>query len=227
MPYRRAYKPRYKRRTTRRGTSSSGAWYNKKYSTLQIAKAAWKGVKYIKGLVNSEVYKFDNTISSTTGSDSPFVSHLTDIAQGDGDAARTGNSLYVRSVSSHLTISQNASATFTRMTVWLIQDTQQVGDTNPAYADIFETASPDTFLNTDTVGRFTILWRRSYCMSAAATEQFQINISKPLRLHVRYNGTASSDVQRNGLYLVAISDNLVATNPPSIQGQIRVSYHDN
>ena len=35
-------------------------WYNRKYSTAQIARAAWRSAKYIRGLVNSEMFHKSN-----------------------------------------------------------------------------------------------------------------------------------------------------------------------
>ena len=35
------------------------------FSLGQLARKAWSGVKYIKGLVNSEMYKMDINITST------------------------------------------------------------------------------------------------------------------------------------------------------------------
>ena len=44
-------------------------------------------------------------------------------------------------------------------------------------------------------------------------------------LPVRYNGTTSDDIQKNGLYIVyASSDN---TNSPNLTIDIRTSYNDN
>ena len=66
-----AYRRRrvYKKRTPK-------PWYRKKYSVSQMASAAYKGVKYIKGLVNSEMFDVvtaaSNTSMTNTGTGSSF-----------------------------------------------------------------------------------------------------------------------------------------------------------
>ena len=55
-----------------------------------------------------------------------------------------------------------------------------------------------------------------------------IKINKVMRSHVRYNGTSSTDIQKNGLYLIISSDQSDAsTTEPLVDYVVRVNYHDN
>lgn len=191
---------------------------------MQLASAAWRGVRYIKGLVNSEM--FHNTISNTT-----YPNHLgtiiplTDIAIGDTAVTRTGNSLFVRSIVMNMNCSQNASAldnTFIRMI--LFTDTQQVPDTTPTFSNILASNGPNALVNLDSAGRYKFLKTWEFALSTQNPAKV-IKYYKNLRHHVRYNGSAATDVQKGGLYLALVSSQ--TTNTPTLNYHARIGYHDN
>lgn len=215
------------RKTYRKRTYKKKPWYNKKYSTLDIAKKAWYATKYLKGLVNSEMLHKDTTF--TLGSNQNAIFAFTAIAQGDDDGARTGNSILLRSLYIRGRITINSAVTnYSRVSMLLVKDKQQVADTAPAIGDIVKTATdPDTFLATGTLGRFKVLWRKTFTPTVNTAGRPGIDFNKYWKVqdHVRYNGTTSADIQRNGYYLVVITDE--ATNYPTVVINARVGYHDN
>lgn len=200
-------------------------WYEKKYNAMQLAHKAYKGVWYLKGLVNSEMFHIINSASPTV-SNTGSISSLTNIGQGDVISNRTGNSVLVRNLLIRLSLEQHASATFTFYRVMLVVDTQQIGDTSPTIADILESSSTLSSLNTNEPGRFVVLknWFLSTDTGRGLTQYLEW-YSDNLMLHVKYNGTASSDIQRNGIYLVLLSDQ--ATNTPTCFYNVKIGYHDN
>jgi len=215
MVYRKTYKKKqYKKKP----------WYNRKYTPAEVAYRAYRGVRYLKGLVNSELLKSD-TNSNTTISNSGTIIRMVDIAQGDGDGQRTGNSILIRSINLKMAFFQHASATDTLYRVILLQDKQQQADTNPTVADILESTSTLSPLNSDTVGRFKILKNWFFHTSDASDTVKHFNFFLNLRQHMRYNGSASTDYQKDGIYLLLLSDQ--STNTPTIYYNKRVSYHDN
>lgn len=228
MAYRRRnYRRRYGRR--RRNT----AWYNKKYSAKQLAVKAVKGVSYLRGLVNSEIFKHEirTTILPNNGG---LVIPFTNIAIGDEDDRRTGNSIYVRSINARFTITRNELATAGSMPLvrlMLVVDKQQAEDAYPFASNVLETTSsvyaPLSQLNSQTVGRFTVLKSALYTIyddRPVVTGQWNIN----LRLHVRYNGIDGTDIQKNGIYLIAVSNKDYGDdNCPRLMLSGRVNYHDN
>lgn len=213
-------------RRVRRRARPSG-WVGKIAGGARLAYRAWRMAKYIKGLVNSELYKFDATFSSANVSDTGNVTHLTAIAQGDGVAARTGNSIYVRAVNIHGTLTFNVAASVISQTVRvaIIVDTQQIGDIAPSLTTIYSASGPYGHLNADTVGRFKVLWTRTYILDTN-NPTLKVDINIPMKHHVRFNGTASTDIQKGGIYFIASSSQSTA-NYPTFSGESRVSYHDN
>lgn len=217
MAYRR--RVRFRRRRARRAP-----WYRRKYNAVQLASKALRGLNYVKGLVNSEM--FHNTISSVSNP-TPLgtIIPLTNIAIGDSAVTRTGNSLFVRSIVMNFNCSQNASAldnTFIRMV--LFTDTQQVSDTTPVSGDIFATTGPNALVNLDSAGRYKFLKTWAFSLSTQNPAKI-IKYYKNIRHHVRYNGSAATDVQKGGIYLALVSSQ--STNTPTLEYQIRVGYHDN
>jgi len=229
----------FKRRTRRYAPRRPGDnWFNSGYKTVSkytnwsAINTALQDIWKLKGLINSEKYKLDIADSGTVIlNNGTYSQHLTAVAIGDGDNQRTGNSIYVRSVnikgSCIFNTAGGAANQFMRL--MLIEDTQQISDTVPTLATVLQTTgtgnSYNSHLNTATVGRFKILYNKVYELDSvkAPARNFEINL--PMRHHVRYNGTASTDVQRGGLYLMAIADS--TADGPTLIYQSRTSYHDN
>jgi len=218
--------PRPYSRSRRRGASRrrSTPWYRRKYDAMSLAAKAAKGVWYLKGLVNSEMLHNQLT-GNTTVSNTGVVTLLNGMAQGDTSSQRTGNSILMRNVFLRLVFTQSAAATSTIYRVMLIKDTQQVGDQSPAAPDILESLNPLSPLNTSTVGRFKVMKNWFFTTDDTKTQTQVLNLYKDFRFHTKFNGTANTDIQKNGLYLFMITDQ--PTNVPRVDFTWKVGYHDN
>lgn len=147
------------------------------------------------------------------------------MAQGDTSSQRTGNSILMRNVFLRLVFTQSSAATSTIYRVMLIKDTQQVGDQSPAAPDILESLNPLSPLNTSTVGRFKVMKNWFFTTDDTKTQTRVLNLYKNFRFHTKFNGTANTDIQKNGLYLFMITDQ--PTNVPRVDYTWKVGYHDN
>lgn len=227
MAYRRYPKRKVYRR--RRRAPASSSWFSTKSFTPQSAYAlatqAAKDIWYLKGLVNSEMLKYDISTTSTAVNSSGTIIPLSGIAQGDGDSARTGNSILIRKMLLRMQFYQNAAAANTTFKVLLFMDKQQIGDTAPAVTDVLDSASTLSPLNSNTVGRFNVLGSWLFHTSTDRDTVVEKNFFKDLRTHIRYNGNLGTDIQKNGIYLLMISDQ--GTNIPTVYYNWRLSYHDN
>ena len=219
--------PRYRKKNYRKKTP----WYNKKYNALQIAGKALSGVKYLKGLVNSEMLHV-NQVNAAGIDYNGTIYHLTNIGQDDTASGRTGNSLLLKSVFLRVKFEKDASATSSScIKMMIIQDKQQVSDTTPAISDILESSgniySPLSPLKIGSSGRYKILYSKQFTLDVTGGWTSKV-IEKyiPMYLHVRYNGTAGTDIQKNGIYVIFISDK-VTTLLPTQTMYSRLGYHDN
>lgn len=217
----------YKRRPLIRRRKKRQQWYNRKYSTLDIAKKAWYATKYLKGLINSEKMYVDRTMSLASQSE---IYNLQLLSQGDGAGNRTGNSILVRSIylRGYMQINPSVSVV-TRVSLCLVQDTQQIADTVPTILDIFTSISPEATIKvgntTNSAGRFKILWRKNYSLIQGQVPNINLDKFFKLYSHVKFNGTGVNDIQKNGYYLVVMSSEV--TNFPTVSITSRMGYYDN
>jgi len=61
-----------------------------------------------------------------------------------------------------------------------------------------------------------------YCLNSARTTGVVLRNSKKLKVHSTYNGGASTDIQKNGLYKLIVMDTV-----GTVTGSYRLFYHDN
>jgi len=227
MPFRRRYGRRMRRRRGRPAWLSFIRSKKAVSNTGSLAYMAWKGVKRLKRLVNVEKKKFDQTIDttvSTTGSVLP----LSNVAQGDTDQTRDGNSIKPLYLFGRARMTLYPSGGDTSLRVILLRDTQQTADTTPVIGDILDGSFALDFtlcpLNNESVGRYTILSDRTYTMY---TDKPILTTILRVRLggHIRFNGVNGTDIQKNGLYLLLVSNQ--ATEVPTFQWAPRLTYTDN
>lgn len=219
MPYR--TRSRRVRRTRRKSP-----WYKRRYNALQLAAKAARGVWYLKGLVNSELLKNDISIPNTTISDAGLVQSCQLMAQGDGDSNRTGNSVLARQLLVRIRIAKASTPTLTYVRAYIVIDTQQIGDTLPTLSELLHTVDVDSPLSRTTAGRFKILWTKTILLTGDKPA-YHLERAFKMRHHIRFNGTAGADIQKGGIYLMLLGDQSVSTNYPSLDGHLRLSYHDN
>jgi len=208
-----------KRRYHRRSTV--GGYANMAFKAFKLAK-------YLSTMINCEVKKYDvsDTVAAvdTTGN----VIHLNPVAQGDTDDTRDGNSILSKSIAVKLQCGKHASATASILRAMLVVDTQQVADTAPTVADILDSTGNkvSAFLNSNSVGRFKILQDKRFQLTSTTLIERFISFGASLKgMHCRFNGTAGTDMQKNAVYLVLVSDE--AANCPSVQYTSRYSFYDN
>lgn len=226
MPFRRRYGPQ-KRRVFRPKGRRANPWARYGAKGGMLAQKAFNLAKYLKSLINVEKHKFDVSLSSTNNqNDTPVTTHITAIPIGDTEGTRTGNTimtkyLYVRGRKAL----DPSGPNYARVREVIVRDKQQIADSAPGYADVFESTGTQAFLNKNTVGRFDILHDKIFDLDAQNPQQIYKYYIPLGQSHVRYNGTGASDVQKGGLYSFTLSDS-AATGPQS-SATCRLMYIDN
>lgn len=216
----------YRRRVRFRRRARRAPWYRRKYNALQLASKALAATKYIRGLVNSEMLHSTISGGPLSFSNTGTVLHLTATSQGDTDSGRTGNSIFVRNLLLNLNIQTNLSNLNNQfLRLILFQDTQQIADTTPSTTDLLAGSFPNSPLNQANAGRFKILKNWEFSLTTGVNNTRVIKKYFKLWHHVRYNAGATTDIQKGGLYLLALSDQ--ATNPPVMGYYAKIGYHDN
>lgn len=232
------YRRRYARkRTYRRRRRTTKPWYAKKYSVAQMATSAIRGVNYIRGLVNSELFKYDKQVNEFDTSNIPDQWSLTDIPKGDNEGERTGNSILLKRIAVRGYVRRNDAATTLSnrvriILVYIPQCNTLLPWGLPTYDMIYDTTSYtsknriDAFLNNNTVGKYTILYNKvKYLTNDRPVSS--ININKVINKHTRWSNNVADNSGyisgHVGLYVLADSE----VNPPIINWSSRTYYHDN
>lgn len=230
MAFRR-FRKRVGIRRKRRSAVSTWRRYGAKAGGL--AYKAWRGVRYIKSLINVEKKFFDVTGTTTidgTSSTSGSIISLSNIAQGDDYNNRSGNSILLQSLlfRGKATIASTFKPTTIR--VMLLIDNDQRG-TDPTFTDIFETGVGTNItrpLNHNVGKRFNVLWDRVTSMDEFNQRRFLHTFRKFYGQHIKYQGTAGADASayEGNLYLVLASD-VATSDAPSFDYSVRLRYTDN
>lgn len=216
---------------------------NPKNSLVQVSKkqvdqnqsrTIQRLVKLTRGIAPERKF-FDTSLSFINVTDSTgAIQNITLIPQDDTVSGRTGNKIRIKALYVQTRISTQSLSglveSFIRFAV--VQDMQQVSDTSPTVSQIVNNpALPQNSLMTiPNQGRFKILklfkLSDGTMMSGSNATQSAVQSWRRFGLDivVTYNGTAGTDIQKNGIYVICY------TNEPSdvidADGIARVTYVD-
>lgn len=195
---------------------------------MDIASKAWTGVKYLKGLVNAELHMNDITASGTVDYTTGAVTSLNQIAIGDDISQRTGQSILVKYLSFRGIVYRNSANQNETFRIMVVRDKSNQGSA-PTCADILQSTgsafAPLSNLDLQWKDRFEILYTRTLTVSATNAEQVFKGYIR-LQKHVKFDGTASTDAQKDSLWFLIISDQTGA-NLPSYRLYARTAFYDN
>lgn len=206
------------------------AWYARKYTPMEVAQKALHGVQKLKGLVNSERHVTDTTpcySGTVTDTTTNQTISLNQVAQGDTNSTRTGNSILMKTFHLKGYLTWSSSSFTDRVLFMVVQDKQQIGDSTPNFSD-FYTGDINSFPKDFSKQRFKVLktmWLKQTIDNSKS--QIPINMFIKYQTHVYFNGTTTTDVARNGVYCILISNKAAASNPPTLSLNSRVTFYDN
>jgi len=174
-----------------------------------------------------ELKKYDKAQQTNDMPTTAYFVDLINIQQGLDITERIGNKINIKYIHINGFIQHNNTATVGQVCkVMIVTNKQQVPDTTPTATQLFSdpTNSSTSPINKLTAGQFRILYSKTIIVDPS-NETKILKINKKCNLLQQYNGVATTDIQRNGLYLVMCSsDN---TNKPTLTFNSRVSYTDN
>lgn len=225
----------YDRRVKAPGPRTSG-------SLTQQVKALQRAVKKVLPEMKYADAVLDTSNITTSGT----VIHLTAVPEDDTATGRTGNVIYVKSLSINGYFLRSTDITYTMNAMYRIMvviDKQQVSDTAPAISDVLDYGASNStriFPKVAALERFRVLW------ISEVYEGHRMNISDAggglnginpasqstifnyhndnVNLRVDFNGAASTDIQKNGIYLLILSND--TANVIDINGVSRIGFHD-
>lgn len=219
----------YARTGLKRGYRRSRRYVRKPQSTgqmmnyVQYVPQLMRSVKMLKGLVNAE-RKYVDTGDTPTITNTGTITLLNAIAQGDDVNNRDGNSILCPYIRHRGVVKINSSATATAVRMLIVMDTANQGST-PAVTDVLQSANVTAYINVDNTKRFWILFDQLYHLDINGNRQILVDKTIPIKQHLRYSGSSSTNVLQNAIYSIHISDE--ATNTPTGNMTTRVTWYDN
>jgi len=201
---------------------------SKKGSLAQQVKSLQRVVKDIL----PELKNFTVDLGQTNFGVSGTIQHLTGIAQNPAENQRIGEDVTVKSIAIRGKISDMTStgtlSTPSYYRFYVVKDRQQVNDTTPAISDIFSSTDPVLALPSISFSeRFTFLWQSPLLQNNAVLTGNQFPVctwSWSGTIKVGYNGSGSTDIQKNGIYFVILTTD--AGGVVDFTGSARVSFTD-
>lgn len=222
MPYKKQKKNKNYSKKNR-----SMPWYRRKFSPMEIASKAYSGVKYLKGLINTEKHYFDAGTTSTIDSTGAAVL-LNGMAAGDDVNNRQGNSILAKTLyfQGYVRRDESNATVVNGIRLLIVKDLEGTG-TAPTITDILNSASVVAPLNVDHLPRYQVLVDVRDVLIKDQTDGFMIKKFLRIDDHLKYTGTGATDVYKNALYLILYGDIAAASNPPLLQWTSRLGYYDN
>lgn len=212
MPYRKSYN----RRTTNRGYNKYRGRSTNQVQNKQIYQLK-KRVSAISNRTKPEKIYYSITGGTTIGT-TPSVIPLTNFTRAD-------NEIYVNKLYGTIFVDNNASALATTVRIAIVQDKQQVKDTGINQDDVYESTSVMSQLSEKAFGRARILYDKKFQVNSSGKSRDMRTIVLKVKSKIYYNGSLSTDIQKNGLYMMIWSDK--STNLPGYGFDLRLQYYDN
>lgn len=207
-------------------------------NTARIAHQAYNMAKVVASIVNSEKKYFDVGIAYDTNT-TASVTCLTNMAQGDTNITRNGNTIALKSLQVHGYWQGDTGVPSEQCRVMIVRDNDNLGGTAPTITDILE--SPGGVLqlrNKNTPKRFTVLYDHIFVGSTDTPvkkldyyKKFKMQKDKngnPTRsIKLMFDGTTANDYTRGHIFLVAVGNVATASTTSTLQLQTRIRFYDN
>lgn len=193
-----------------------------RYQVADMAYSAYKGVKYLKDLVNLET-KFYDTSFAATINNTGTMTLLSAIPQGNQESQRVGDSVKLQTLQANFMFSMNNATAYTNVRIIIFKGDRENTST-PTGAWLLNGGSLYDLKTWRDRFQTRILYDNILTFSNTGTLAKVVRINQPLNFHCNFAPT-STTVEDGGLWMYVISD-IAATNFPSITGSARVLYTD-
>lgn len=189
-----------------------------------IAVRALKKVNKLAKMVKPQVKATDTALVVHTMVQAGRIDFLnSNIPEGTANNNRIGNNVRVVGIDFRGLMFRNTGASTTIVRVQILRDKQQVADVKDSISTVLSVANPLSPFATASAGRYAVLRDRTFVLTAnidmlAWHWMIKVNVVQ------RYNGSLSTDIQKNGFVIASISNQTAF--PPTIEYISRMTYTD-
>lgn len=209
---------------------SRPGYYSCGKMVVNDASKALSLAKHAMALINVEFKRRIQQATSLAVANTPVLTLLTNLAQGDTAITRDGAHAKFVSIRWNYFISSHASALFTCIRCMVVMD-KQTNEAAFTAADLLnDVTSSDSIVSDrqrDHLKRFTVLYDKVHTLSPSSPAVINRRWYKKLNLPVQYDGAAGdvTDLTQKSLWLVFFSNQ--STNTPLITFDCTLRYIDN
>lgn len=228
MPtYRKRYG--YKRRRKYTGKRSKSGFFKKAFN---YGLKAYKLASYLKSVINVE-YKYIDFNMNSNINDTPTITCVNVINQGDTSVSRDGDSVKIAKmgITGWVKMADDSATPVTKVRVCLVRVENALG-AQLTQAQIFQSGTGDAFTqqrNLSYTDNIKIVKSWNIVLSKGVKEQVPIKLYlKPKNEHVKYKGTAGTyaDIYKCGYWLYLYCDRH-DTYLPTYNITTRIRFIDN
>lgn len=162
--------------------------------------------------------------------DTVVVTNLCQVGQGVGISQRIGQQIKAKHLKVRYHIEAQA-ATTALARVLIVQWKKQGPDSNPGLANVFENTGAGQAaiscyaFTAEFKESFRVLHDASYAVDNATKKAIFREVDIPLNFTISYNGNATTDIEKNGIYMFQQSD--LSSSAPKIWFSSRLQFTDN
>lgn len=212
----------------------------KRYQKLVNGKAqkSWyqMSIPYIKkavhglmGIANAELKTVIDNDGGTIGAVSTgswnVIALTKNIARGDQDNNRDGNSVKAKSIQIKGYVQPDPDSTLTHIRFLMITDKDGQGSDPTASELLQDQTNLFSFTNPDTTKRFVVMRDMTITLESGVRIERKINIFKNLYTHLKWP-VAGSSAENNHIYILMATDD-ESSNLPTYNLQWKFRFYDN
>ncbi len=150
---------------------------------------------------------------------------MNQVVVGNTANTRVGQSIKIKSFNMRANAGINSSGRITVLRCMVFVDKQQAADATPTIAVLLDSATPESPINLFSQKRFRVLYDKYITLNDSGHNNYGIDISIPLDMVQLYNGSAATDIDKNGIFMLLIASEV--TNDPVFIHTSWITYRDN
>ncbi len=209
----------------------------KAISSAALGRPRQSFTKRVNKLIqaNHELKFIDTNFNLTTPvSGTSLISLVSAVGEGDTDALRDGQEIYLQSIQCRILLSQDTTPTAATLAKFMVVLARKnVDGALPVMLDLLQSDSIDSLKQIDGRGDFQVLMSEDIILrppiTAGNTQAYWIKyyrkFKKPIKATYDSSGATIAACEKNHLFVVMMTNQATASQPSWI-GNVRVTFKD-
>lgn len=200
-----------------------GVRKGKRQLPATVAKNA-RAIRQIRRSYDKKLREAQHTLSPDIDGSLGGPLLLSSIAVGDNELTRDGNKIsHIGTfLKGHVHRGVAATKPHSRIRLMVVR---QKNNQTPAFAGVLQTATLDSFYSDSFSTLAEVMFDKTYLLSVNTPEK-AVKIAIMKKFDIKFSGVNGTDLGANTVWLMAIGDQSVAIERPTMDLQLRMRYTD-